>query len=379
MFERPFWVERIRDAWTRRPIVYLSGVRRAGKTTLARMLPEARLLNCDLPSVERALRDPESFFASQEPDAVLVFDEVQRLADPSLVLKIAADEFPTLRLLATGSSTLAATRRFRDSLTGRKEAVHLCPILWEECSGVFGIRDLDRRLLRGGLPELLLAPDRHPSRYRDWIDSFYARDVLDLFPVRGRQGFLALLRLLLRRSGGLLDLARAAREAGISRPTLDTYLDALETAQAVRLVRPFSGGGAREIVARPKCYAFDTGFVTLERGWDRLREEDRGVLWEHLALDSLSCRVPPENLFYWRDKSGRELDFVVRRGRDRLDAYECKINPDEFRAKALDAFRERYPEGRNFVVSPFVREPYRMRRGGRDITVSTIRSTDPAP
>ena len=379
MFERPFWVERIRDAWTRRPIVYLSGVRRAGKTTLARMLPEARLLNCDLPSVERAIGDPESFFASQEPDAVLVFDEVQRLADPSLVLKIAADEFPTLRLLATGSSTLAATRRFRDSLTGRKEAVHLCPILWEECSGVFGIRDLDRRLLRGGLPELLLAPDRHPSRYRDWIDSFYARDVLDLFPVRGRQGFLALLRLLLRRSGGLLDLARAAREAGISRPTLDTYLDALETAQAVRFVRPFSGGGAREIVARPKCYAFDTGFVTLERGWDRLREEDRGVLWEHLALDSLSCRVPPENLFYWRDKSGRELDFVVRRGRDRLDAYECKINPDEFRAKALDAFRERYPEGRNFVVSPFVREPYRMRRGGRDITVSTIRSTDPAP
>ena len=379
MIERPFWVERIRGAWTRRPIVYLSGVRRAGKTTLARMFPEAHFLNCDLPSVERALHDPESFFASQAPDAFLVFDEVQRLADPSLVLKIAADEFPTLRILATGSSTLAATRRFRDSLTGRKETVHLCPVLWEESSGVFGIRGLDRRLLRGGLPELLLAPERHPSRYRDWIDSFYARDVLDLFPVRGRRGFLALLRLLLRRSGGLLDLGRAAREAGISRPTLDAYLDALETAHAIRLVRPFSGGGAREIVARPKCYAFDTGFVTLERGWDRLREEDRGVLWEHLALDALSCRLPPENLYYWRDKSGRELDFVVRRGRDRLDAYECQINPAEFRGKALEAFRERYPEGRNFVASPFVREPYRMRRGGREVTVCALRSTDPAP
>ena len=74
----------------------------------------------------RALEDPELFLGGREPGTVLVFDEVHRLHDPSRLLKIAADEYPHLRVLATGSSTLAATRKFRDSLTGRKQAVHLC-------------------------------------------------------------------------------------------------------------------------------------------------------------------------------------------------------------------------------------------------------------
>jgi uncharacterized protein len=55
----------------------------------------------------------------------------------------------------------------------------------------------------------------------------------------------------------------------------------------VHLLRPFHGGGKREIVSRPKCYAFDTGFVTFEKGWDTIRTDDRGLLWEHLVLDSL--------------------------------------------------------------------------------------------
>lgn len=373
MIHRPLWVGRVHAAWERRPIVWLSGVRRVGKTTLSRMFPEVDYRNCDRPATARALADPESFLAAQPAGATLVLDGAQRLPDPSLVLKIAADEFPGLRILATGSSTLAATRKFRDSLTGRKEAVPLSPVLWEECAEPFGVRDLDRRLLAGGLPEFLLADERDPSRYREWLDSFYAREVLESFPIRDRRGFLVLFELVLRQSGGLLDLGRLAGMAEVSRPTARKYLETLETAQAIRLLRPFSGGGSREIVARPKAYAFDTGFVTFERGWDTLREEDRGVLWEHLALDSLLFRVFPDDLFYWRDKSGRELDFVIRRGRDRLDVVECRIAPDEFRPRALDAFRERYPEGENFVVGPFVPEPWQMRRGRHRITVCTPR------
>lgn len=373
MIQRPLWVERVRSAWTRRPIVWLSGVRRVGKTTLSRMFPEAAYRNCDRPSTVRALVDPESFLAGQPAGATLVLDEVQRLPDPSLLLKIAADEFPGLRILSIATSTPAPTQKFRDSLTGRKEVVPMSPVLWEECADPFGLRDLDRRLLAGGLPEFLLADERDPSRYREWLDGFYARDVLELFPVRDRRGFLALFELVLRQSGGLLDLGRLAGLAEVSRPTARKYLEVLETAHAVRLLRPFSRGTSREIVARPKAYAFDTGFVTFERGWDTVREEDRGVLWEHLALDSLLFRVFPNDLFFWRDKSGRELDFVIRRGRDRLDVVECKIDPDEFRPRALDAFRERYPEGENFVVGPIVTEPWRMRRGTHEITVCAPR------
>ena len=147
MVKRALWLDRMQWAWARRSIVWLSGVRRVGKTTLARMLPDAVYMNCDLPSTLRALEDPELFLESQSPDGVLIFDEVHHLDDPSRLLKIAADEYPHIKVLATGSSTLAATRKFRDSLTGRKQTIHLCPVLWEECVDSFDVRDLDRPLV----------------------------------------------------------------------------------------------------------------------------------------------------------------------------------------------------------------------------------------
>ncbi len=133
MIIRNFWINKIREAWKVRPVVWLSGVRRVGKTTLSKMLDEIMYLNCDLPSTWRRLQDPESFFKSLKKKEIVVFDEIHRLDDPSNLLKIAADEYPDLRILATGSSTLAATKKFRDSLTGRKHTIYLSPVLWQEC------------------------------------------------------------------------------------------------------------------------------------------------------------------------------------------------------------------------------------------------------
>lgn len=376
---RALWLDCIRQAWNRRSIVWLSGVRRVGKTTLASMLPDAIYVNCDLPSNARALSDPELFLAVQPPGSLLVLDEVHRLEDPSLLLKIAADEYPHLKVLATGSSTLAATSKFRDSLTGRKQAIHLCPVLWAECAGPFGVPDFDRRLLHGGLPEALLAERKDAALFNEWIDSFYARDVQELFGIRNRQGFLSLFRLLLRQSGGQIDYSQLANLSEMSRPTVKAHLEAMRIAHAMYLLPPFHGGGRREIVSRPKCYAFDTGFVTFERGWDSIRDEDRGLLWEHMVLDELRFRIPDRDLFYWQDKSRREIDFVIRRGSDRVDAVECKINPDRLNTASVKAFRELYPTGNNYVVSPFVKQPYRMRRGELIFTVCTAGDLAPLP
>ena len=321
----------------------------------------------------KRLDDPELFLSGLAPGAVLVLDEVHRLPDPSLLLKISADEYPALRILATGSSTLAATGKFRDSLAGRKLAVHLCPVLWEECAEPFGRADFDHRLLHGGLPETLLADTKSARLCAEWIDSFYARDILELFRVRNRRGFRTLFRLLLRWSGGQVDYSRLSRLTELSRPTVKTYIEALQIAHAVHLLRPFRGGGGGEIVSRPKCYAFDTGFVTFERGWNRIRDEDRGVLWEHLVLDSLRFRHLDDDIFFWRDKSGREVDYVVRGGEGRLDAFECRINPDEVERTAIEALRRPYPGGRNYVVVPAAREPYRIRRGECEFTVCGTR------
>lgn len=372
MIRRPYWLERMLAAWRKRPIVWLAGVRRVGKTTLARMLPEALYLNCDLPSVERRLEDPEALYRSQAAGTVIVLDEVHRLKDPSRTLKVASDAFPNLRVLATGSSTLSATRKFRDALTGRKTVLVLPPVLWTECEEAFGIRDLDRRLLHGGLPEALLDPDTGGAFFPEWIDSFYARDIQELFRIRERVGFLSLFRLLLRQSGGLVDYSALSRDCEVSRPTVKAYLEAMTVACALVILPPFHGGGRREIVRRPKAYGFDTGLVCFARGWRDIRDEDRGILWEHLVLDVLRTATGGEGLFYWRDKAEREIDFVVRHGRD-AHAVECKINPDRLDPDALVEFRRLYPRGRNYFACPGVGDAYERSVGGLRVRVAECR------
>lgn len=363
MIERPFWIQRIRQAWGKRPIVWLSGVRRVGKTTLAQMFSNAIYLNCDLPSVGRRLVDPELFYDSVAGGTIVIFDEIHRLDDPSRLLKIAADVYPHLKVLATGSSTLEATKKFRDSLTGRKQMIYLPPVLWSECIDKFNIKELDLRLLHGGLPEPLLAKTKDAAFFSEWMDSFYARDIQELFGIRNRTGFMKLLHLLSRQSGSLIDYTHLAQLSDLSRPTVKAHVEAMSIAHAVFLLPPFQGGGRREITRRPKCYSFDTGFVTFVKGWDSIREDDRGVLWEHLILDTLRAVVDDHRLHYWRDKSGREVDFVIKGGRRQADAIESKINPDRFDSAHLTVFRSIYPEGRNYVVSPNIKSSYQRRYG----------------
>ena len=100
---------------------------------------------------------------------------------------------------------------------------------------------------------------------------------------------------------------------------------------------------------------------------------DRGLLWEHLVLDALRFRDADEDIFYWQDKSRREVDFVVRRERDRVDVVECKINPGKLNTAAIETFRGLYPNGDDYIVSPVVNKPYRARLGGRVFTICTTR------
>lgn len=370
MIERPFWQERIEAAWREAPIAWLSGVRRSGKTTLAQSLGAERILyiNCDLPSVEDMVRDPQVFFRGCSKP-VVVFDEVHQLRDPARVLKIGADGFPQLRILATGSSTLAAGKKFRDTLTGRKRLVHLTPVTWDELPA-FGTT-LPQRLFHGGLPSALLAESKEPAFYREWMDSFFARDIQRFFGLRDMNRFNALLEYLLRQSGGQFEVTKTAAALGITRPTVESHLRALEITHAVTLVRPFHGGGRRELVKQPKVYAFDTGFVSFARGWDPLRQDDMGVLWEHLVLEHLQAHLPDTPVRYWRDKDGHELDLVLARRRDEVDAIECKWNPGSFDGAALDVFRSYYPKGRNYLVSPSGAPGYAQRFGAHEVRVCT--------
>ncbi len=362
MVDRPFWQGRVLEAWREAPVAWLAGVRRAGKTTLARSIsgPDALYLNCDLPAVVERSRDPELLFRDAR-GRVVVFDEVHQLEDPARVLKVGADVFPGTRILATGSSTLAASQKFRDTLAGRKRMVHLVPVLWDEL-GAFGA-SLEDRLLRGGLPPALMASPPPPSFYREWMDSFFARDVQRLFGFRDFARFNDCLEYLLRQSGGQWELSRAAATLGVARATVENHVRAMEVTHAVTLVRPFHGGGQAEIVKQPKAYGFDTGFVCFAKGWDTLRAEDKGLLWEHCVLETLLARFPQAHIRYWRDKAGREVDFVIPAGRDRVDVVECKWNAARFDPEAVRVFRGHYPQGRNYLVTPSA-DPAHARRWG---------------
>ena len=366
---RPFWINRLEASWQLAPIAWMSGVRRSGKTTIAHMLDDTRFLNCDLPSVRSELEDPEAFFKGLREKTV-VFDEVHRLDDPSMVLKIGADTRKSLRILATGSSTLAATTKFRDSLTERKREVNLQPVLFEELP-VFGGATIEKRLLHGGMPQMLLAAKPDTGFYAEWLDSYFARDVAELFRIGKRSEFLLLLRLLLRQNGGMAAVVSLANQVGVSRPTVLAWLEVLRITHVIHMLSPFHGNGDKELTQQPKIYAFDTGFVAHENGWNELRPEERGLLWENVVLEHLLSRPSLLKVHHWRDKLQREIDFVIPRARGAVDAIECKWDLRRFETRGLKAFRTLYPKGKNFVIGPNVTESYTRTVDGLELTFGT--------
>jgi predicted AAA+ superfamily ATPase len=355
MFDRPYWLERIQDAWTRRSLVWLVGVRRAGKTVLCRSLPDVEYLDCELPSVRRALGDPEAFLRSVG-DRRIVLDEIHRLPDPSELLKIAVDHFPDVRIVATGSSTLQATAKFRDSLAGRKEEVWLTPMIEADRAAAGGT--MTDRLGRGGLPPFFLG-EASEREAQEWLDAYWAKDVQELFRLERRASFVRFVEMVLDRSGGIFEATAYTGPAEVSRPTIANYLSALEITKVAHVIRPFSTRRSTELVRAPKVYGFDTGFVRVFRGWGELRPDDLGQLWEHYVLNELQARTPHVEIRHWRSTKHKEVDFViVRRGRPPV-AIECKWRADgRENLSGLKAFRRVYPQGPSFVVASDVERAF---------------------
>jgi hypothetical protein len=324
------------------------GVRRVGKSVLCQTLPGIRYYDCELPRVRRMLEDPQAFLEDHRRQRI-VLDEIHRLPNPAELLKIAADHFPETRVLATGSSSLGASARFRDTLAGRKAEVWLTPMVLADLAD-FGNTDLRHRLLRGGLPPLFLAPELPERDFQEWLDAYWAKDILELFRLEKRPAFQRLFELVLVRSGGIFDASRFARECGISRTTVANYLAAVEATAVAHLVRPFSTGGSAELVAAPRVFGFDTGFICYHRGWEDLRREDQGSLLEHLFLGEVQAQP-----------DGRQLAGGAGRGSN-LDDDSARPRPrgGAPRRRGGEAGRRRPPQA---VTPPAPRPPPRVGRG----------------
>ena len=236
----------------------------------------------------------------------------------------------------------------------------------------FGRHDLLYRFLRGGLPPFFLAKEFPEEDFQEWMDAFWSKDIQSLFRLEKRDSFLKFVELMFVQSGGIFEATRFAQPAGVSTPTIANYLRVLEATWVAYRIRPFSTGRRTEIIAAPKVYGFDTGFVCYFKGWDSLRKEDMGILWEHYVLNELFAQFPHQAVQYWRDKQGHEIDFIIsKRGRPPI-TIECKWSPDKFNPANLVIFRRQYPKGDNIVVSNGIDRAYHKQYGSFSVSFVSL-------
>jgi hypothetical protein len=198
------------------------------------------------------------------------------------------------------------------------------------------------------------------------MDAYWAKDIQELFRL--------FTELVMAQSGGIFDATRFARPCEVSRPTITKYLRVLEATFVAHVIRPFSTRRPTEILAAPKVYGFDSGFVCYYRGWQELRDEDLGVLWEHFLLHEIMARSQSREVFYWRDKRGHEVDFVLATRRKKPMAIECKWSANNFNPLNLAAFRHQHLEGENLVLAHDVESAFTRHYGDLKVRLDNLRS-----
>jgi uncharacterized protein len=182
IINRPYWKNLIEEAWKEKNVIWLMGVRRVGKTSLCLSIDEIKYFDCEQPRTRHLMTDdPEGFLENQRGNRIAL-DEIHRLDNPSEILKIAADHYPDVKIIATGLSTLEAGAKFRDTLTGRKIQIWLTPMLLEE-RRLFGNQDLLHRFLFGGFPSFFTQTELPENTFTEWIDAYWAKDIQEFFKV----------------------------------------------------------------------------------------------------------------------------------------------------------------------------------------------------
>ena len=175
MIKRKLWNTKIEEFCDEKSVRWLSGVRRAGKTVLSQSLSRIEYFDCELPRIRRMMDDPEAFLNDQNGKRI-VLDEIHRLKEPSQLLKIAADHYPKIKILAIGSSVLGATKKFKDTLTGRKRELWLTPMMTQDLED-FKNNNLKHRFRFGGLPPYFLAKEFPVRDFQEFMDAYWSKDI----------------------------------------------------------------------------------------------------------------------------------------------------------------------------------------------------------
>lgn len=350
---------RVREALADTRIVVIEGARQVGKTTLARGIVEAgggSLVTLDDPAIRAAAQaDPVGFL--DHGDDLLVVDEVQRVPELVLALKLHVDRDPRPgRFLVTGSANLLRMPTVEDSLAGRAETIELHGFSQGELAGqregfidrllsgdrfAAHVSDLHRhdyleRAIAGGYPDALAraAGPRRDQWLDDYLSRIATRDAPDLSDARRLDRLPQILRLIAARNAEELNRSRLATESEIPVRSLAPLLDLLETLYLVQLIPSWSTNLSARVVSRPKAALLDCGLVgrLLRVSADGLRRQELGVAAGHLLEGFVAGELRRQLVWsherpvisHYRDHNGAEVDLILETPDGRIAAIEVK-------------------------------------------------------
>lgn len=333
-------------------ILLLYGARQVGKTTLINYLLEdfpGRVLKVDGDQQRytevlssRDLRKLNQLVSGYD---LLYIDEVQRIPDIGINLKILHDQKPELQIIATGSSSFELANQVSEPLTGRTWTYTLYPISVSELHHSHNLFEIDQRLeafLQFGMyPEVFsIAHAEDKAEYLTQLShSYLYKDILDLGGIRHSGKIRDLLRLLAFQTGSLISYSELGRNLGMSTETVQHYIDLLEKSFVVFRLTGFSRNLRKEIVKNPKIYFNDLGIrnAILENFNPLHKRQDIGALWENFLLveriKSQSNRQIRANRFFWRTYTGAEIDYIEESGGS-LRGFEFKWKNKAVKAPA---------------------------------------------
>ena len=333
MIERTANVRLLKLAKTFRSIAVV-GPRQSGKTTLCKITfpkkPYISLENID--DREFAENDPRGFLAQFPNGAIL--DEVQKVPKLFSYLQQLLDETKKTGLfILSGSNNFLLQETISQTLAGRIAYIHLLPLSIDELKQNALLKnDVNIVLQKGLYPELYNKKSISANDwYANYLNTYIERDVRQLKNIGNLSLFTKFLKLCANRTGQILNMASIANDCGIDNKTVLSWLSILESSYVIYLLKPYFNNMNKRLIKSPKIYFYDTGvacaLLDIEHPKEVVNHALKGGLFENLMLmELLKERLnngKQDNLYYWRDKTGNEIDILFEE-KNKIHLVEVK-------------------------------------------------------
>ena len=322
------------------PIITLTGPRQSGKTTLCRELfPDLPYVSFEHAATLAEVQADPVAFLNRYPDGVII-DEAQHYPTIFSYLQVTVDEdrfqgSTRHRYIVTGSNNFALMEKVTQSMAGRTAVFSLLPLSTTEILSHQPQATTSKMLLYGGFPAVWMA-DSEPARQTllsNYYTTYIERDVRTLINVKDLQAFQTFIRLCASRVGQEFNASAVSNEVGVAVNTIRSWLSILAASYVVYLLHPYYTNIGKRLTKTPKLYFYDTGLATFLLGITTEQQMDvhplRGPLFENMVINdmmklSLNRGDNMQQLFFYRDKSQREVDVLRILPPNLVEAYEIK-------------------------------------------------------